>query len=219
MTSHRVTARLVGVFFILATGLAIAGDLLLRPLRDDADFLSAYADQDGRVLFAVLTELGLVASVVAIAALLFPLLKHQHEGLAVGYVGARVIEGVVVLMGAMTSLLLLTVSRDYVDSAAAERSGFQPLGDLLLEARDWTDPLATVLVFGVSAAILYPLLIAGVMRLYGESASSTLSVLFTAPLGLNEMVLAAWLLIKGFNESSLVSTPTTQTTPIEEAAT
>ena len=221
MGTDRAIARVVGVLFIAATGLAIAGDVLLRPMRDDADYLVEFANRDDRVLLAVFSELGLAASVVTIAALLFPYLKRQQEGLALGYLGVRVVEGAVVLIGGMSSLLLLSLGRDYVEAGTADRSGFQPVGDLLLEARDWTDPLATVIVFGLSAAILYPLLyqsrlvprwlsvwgivgtvlmlVAGVFRMYGESASSTLSVVLTLPLGVNEMALAVWLIIKGFN--------------------
>lgn len=218
--SNKTTARIIGALFIAATGLAVAGDLLLRPIRDDVDYVAEFANRENRVLLAVFTELGLAASVIAIAALFFPLLKRHHEGLALGYIGARTIEAAVVIMGALSSLLLLTLSRDFVESA--DRSGFQPLGHVLLEARDWTDPLATVLVFALSAAILYPLLykselvprwlsiwgivgtvlmlLAGILRMFGESATSAVSVALTAPLGVNEMALAAWLIIKGFNQ-------------------
>ena len=83
-----------------------------------------------------------------------------------------------------------------------------------------TDALGTATVFGISALILYGLLyqselvprwlsiwgfiggvlivVAGIRGLYGHSPSSTLSVILTIPIGLQEMVLAVWLIVKGF---------------------
>jgi hypothetical protein len=235
MQSSKTTARIVGVLFIVATAAAVIGDRLVRPLRDDADFLATFASHETRVIVSVVSELILASAVIGIAALLFPYLKRQNEGLAVGYVGARIIEGAIIILGGISSLLLLTLSRDFLESGSGETASFGPSAALLLDARAWTDALGTAIVFGISALILYSLMYrselvprwlsawgfigavlviaAGIRGLYGHSPSSTLSVILTIPIGLQEMVLAVWLIVKGF------SSPTTAAKSTNPAAT
>ena len=213
-------ARTAGLLFVVATAAAVAGDMLVRPIRDDDDYLVTFATHETRVIVGMVSELVLAAAVIGIAAVLFPVLKRSSEGLAVGYVGARIIEGAIIILGGISSLLLLTLSREFSEAAAAEASTFEPSGALLLEAREWTDALGTALVFGVSALILYGLLyrsevvprwlsvwglvgavlilVAGMRGLYGHSPTSTVSVALTLPIGVQEMVLAGWLIIRGF---------------------
>jgi len=218
------------VLFIVATGAAITGDYLVRPLRDDADYLTTFASHETRVIVSMVSELLLATAVIGIAALLFPVLKRKNEGLAIGYVGARIVEGVIIILGGISSLLLLTLSRDFVERTGSESSTFEPSGALLLEAREWTDALGTATVFGISALILYGLLyaselvprwlstwgfggaimilVAGIRGLYGHSPTSTLSVLLTIPIGIQEMVFAVWLIVKGFQGGPTANDPT-----------
>jgi hypothetical protein len=230
MHTDTATARITGVLFIVATGAAVAGDALVRPIRDDADYLSTFASHETRVIASMVSELVLAAAVIGIAAMLFPVLKRRNEGLAMGYVGARIIEGAIIILGGISSLMLLTLSRDYIAGPNSDVSTFEPSGALLLEAREWTDALGTATVFGVSALILYGLMyrseiiprwlsawgfvgavlivVAGIRGLYGHSPTSTLSILLTIPIGVQEMVLAVWLIVKGFTTPTSPREPT-----------
>jgi hypothetical protein len=236
MQTDTATARITGVLFIVATGAAIAGDALVRPIRDDADYLTTFASHETRVIVGMVSELVLAAAVIGIAAMLFPVLKRQNEGLAVGYVGARIVEGAIIILGGISSLLLLTLSREFTTGTGSEASTFEPSGALLLEAREWTDALGTAIVFGISALILYGLmyrseivprwlsawgfigavliLVAGTRGLYGHSPTSTLSILLTLPIGVQEMVLAVWLIVRGFTMPASDLEPTGAVTTI-----
>ena len=235
MQSSKATARIVGVLFIVATASAVIGDRLVRPIRDDGDYLSTFASHETRVIVSMVSELILASAVIGIAAFLFPYLRRQNEGLAVGYVGARIIEGAIIILGGISSLLLLTLSRDFLANGSGDAATFGPSAALLLEARVWTDALGTAIVFGISALILSGLMYrselvprwlsawgfiaavlviaAGIRGLYGHSPSSTLSVILTIPIGLQEMVLAVWLIVKGF------TSPTTLARSTDPAAT
>lgn len=235
MQTDRGTARVVGVLFVVATAAAVVGDYLVRPIRDEKDYLSTFSSHETRVIISMLSELVLAAAVIGIAAMLFPLLKREHEGLAVGYLGARIVEGAIIVLGGISSLLLLTLSRDFLSQGGTDPSAFEPSGTLLLEAREWTDALGTATVFGISALILNWLLyrselvprwlsvwglfggvliiIAGVRGLYGHSPSSTLSILLTLPIGLQEMVLAVWLIVKGFSDRDSSRDPIRERVP------
>ena len=226
MKSDKATARTVGILFIIASAAAVLSNLILNPLRDDADYLTEFAANENRVIIGVLSELALAVAVVAIAVLLYPVLKRRHDGIALGYVGARTLEGAIIIVGAISSLLLLTLSQKTV-SAASDVTETSGMGAALLEARNWTDSLGQMIVFSLSTLILFALLYetrlvprwlsgwgfagaillmaAGVATMYGESATSTTSILLTVPIGINEMVLALWLIVRGFDSATTVS--------------
>lgn len=154
--------------------------------------------------------------------MLFPVLRKQNEGMALSYVGTLTLEGVLILGGAVSALLLLALSTDYAGTGAP---GVEPLGSVLLAARDWTYWLGPMLMFSVSALILYTLLfqahlvpswlsiwgfvggalllVRAVLEMYGVEFSSVVQGLLVAPIGINEMVLALWLIFRGFSASAL----------------
>ena len=58
-------------------------------------------------------------------------------------------------------------------------------------------------VWGLIGAAL--MLAAGLLGMFGLSPFSTIVILLGLPLALNEMVLAVWLIVKGFNSSAIAS--------------
>ena len=100
MKTHRKTAIIVGVLFIIATAAPIisAVPLSVVPLdwlgsEGDPDYLTAVSANENQVLIGALLWLAMTASVVAIPIVMFPILRKHNEGLALGYVGARIFEG------------------------------------------------------------------------------------------------------------------------------
>ena len=208
-------AAAVGILFIVASVTAILGGSLAALPLEDADYLLTIAGQDTQVISGVLLLVIQTVAVVGIAVLLYPVLSREHAGLALGYIGARTIEGAMVLVGALSVLALVTLSRDQ-----AEAVGAPPLGDVLASTYDWSYLLGPMLFFSVSALILYPLLLRGrlvpvwlsiwglaggllllartIAEMYGADLSGLAQGLLAAPIGINEMVLALWLIIKGF---------------------
>lgn len=90
-------ARIVGILFIVASAAAILGGSLAALPLDDADYLHTIAGQDTQVIGGVLLLVVQTIAVVGVAVMLFPVLRGEHNGLALGYVAARIIEGVLVL--------------------------------------------------------------------------------------------------------------------------
>ena len=81
---------------------------------DDPDHLTALSTNENKVLRGVLFQIVLIASVVAIPIILFPILREHNEVLALGYVGARIFEGFFDVLIGLSMLMLLTLSREYV---------------------------------------------------------------------------------------------------------
>lgn len=222
---HRTTARVVGVLFIVATVTAIIGGGLVMQSLDAPDYYVQAAAHQGQVVLGVVLEFILALSVIGIAALLLPVLRPHGEGLAVGYVAVRTLEAAFILMATTTALLVLALGQDLGGAAAV---GVQPVGDALLSAREWTYFVGTMPLFGVSAVILNTLLhrcrlvptwlsvwgLAGGLLLLAYAGAQLLSVesaiplqLLAAPIALQEMVLAVWLLAKGFTRPAPLPSP------------
>ena len=230
MNSNKKTARVVGVLFITATVTAILAGLSLEPVLDDRDYLLSVSANENQVLIGVLLELIAAGAVAGTAIALFPIFKKHNEALALGYVGGRSIEGVIIIVGALASLLLLTMSQEYV-AGAPDASSFQTLGTLLLAVRDWTLLLGPNILLGLNALMLSYLLyqsrlvprflsvwglVGGTLILASGllvmfdlitplSPLSTISILLVLPIALFEMALAVWLIVKGFDSSAIVS--------------
>jgi hypothetical protein len=218
VSASQVTARAVGVLFILASVTAIVGGSLLLPLKE-ADYLTGTAGMRGQIVSGALIEMVLVLSVLGIAVLLFPVLKRENEGLALGYVAARTLEAVLLLAASLSALVVLSLSEE------GAQPGAEAAGSLALSTRDWTYLFGSLVMLGVSALILYSLLyranlvpawlslwglaggvligVEGFAEAYDVGLSTAIQGLLVAPIALNEMVLALWLIVRGFRTAAI----------------
>ena len=221
MGAYRSTARAIGILFIIASAAAIIGGTLALPATEP-DFLSEAAGSESRVVIGLILELVLALAVFGMAALFFPILKKQHEGMALGYVATRILEGVLIAAGTVSAALMLALSKGFGPDATA--AGVEPVADVLFAAREWTYWFGPMAVFSVSALILnwllyrsrvvpawlsiwgfiggVLLLISAFLEMFGQ-ALGWWQTFFTVPIAANEMVLAIWLIIKGFDMSHL----------------
>jgi len=230
MDSNRKTAIIVGVLFITATVSSLLSGVFSTSITSP-DYLTAVSANENQVLIGVLFQLTLTASVVAIPIMMFPILKKHDESLALGYVGVRIFEGFFDAVIAISLLLLVTLSREFVNAVAPVTSYFQTSGALLLALYEWSSvpenfPYglgALILnyllyktkliprwlsVWGLIGAIL--MLATGLIRMFDPSL-----IYGALPILVNEMVLAVWLIVKGFNSSAIAS-PSEKTDMIEE---
>lgn len=224
MIHPKRTATTVGILFIIATMAAAISVALIGSILDPQGILDNVAADDTNVVLAVLFDLVLAGAVIAIPVVMFPVLKQQSEGVARGYFAARLLEGMVIVLGAIVLLTLVTVSResaDVVDGATE----FASIGSALVAARDWTDLIGTQLVFGVTALILNlsmfrSLLVPRFISIWGLIGAalaivstlsimlldldpfSTASIVLLLPIAVQEMVMAIWFIVKGFNLSA-----------------
>jgi hypothetical protein len=111
--SSAIASAIVGVLFITALVSSMLSGVFLKSINDP-DYLSAVSANENKVLVGVLFQLTLTASVVAIPIIMFPILKEYSEILALMYVGARFFEGIADAVIAISQLLLLTLSREFV---------------------------------------------------------------------------------------------------------
>ena len=171
----------------------------------------------------------MIAAIFAIPVVLFPVLQKHNENLARGYLAARILEGVVLVIGTISLLSLLALSREFVAAGSPDAAHYQTLGALLLEAGDTTLLVGGQIIFSLTALVLnvalyqsrlvprllsgwgivgVPLMLTGgVLTLFGivGGSFSTIGTVLMAPLAVQEMVVALWLIVKGFNPSAIAS--------------
>ena len=226
MNSDRKIAIIVGILYIAATVAGILSGVVLMPILEEPDNLMNVSANENRVIIGALFELIMAVAVAGIAFMIYPILRQIKEGLALWYVGTRITEGVLFIVGIISLLSLLPLSQEFVKAGAPDASYFQTGGTVLLSASNYAWMLGQS-VFCVGALMLYYLLyksrriprwlsvwgligaplmlVAGFLLLVEGDPNSTLSTVLYAPLALQEMVFAVWLIVKGFNSSVIDS--------------
>lgn len=215
MRSNKPTAVVAGVLWIAATVSALAGSALEAPAFKSPQSVMLPGVGDRVVTGALFTLAAGVFSAL-IAAVMYPVLRKWREGFATSYLAVRVLEGVTLLLTALTALLLVTVGRQGLGADVAA---------LLQGAHGWLFPMNPI-VFGPGALLVYYAMLRtrmvpvwlSVWGLLGAGCVATFGVMamygyfpiwLALPIGLQEMVLAVWLIIKGFAEPD--ETPATAT--------
>ena len=221
--TSRKTATIVGVLFIIGTGAGVPSMVLGTRFLNAPDPLNMVATNASQVALIGFLVLLMGVALAMVPAMMFPMLKRQNEALAVGYVIFRGALETFTYMGlALCWLLLPVVALQSAGSGAAVASLYSSLGKLLVEARY---PITAIqdIVFPLGALMFYYLLYQARLIprwLSGWGFVGAISYLATGliavftgthlvplllPLGLQEMVMAVWLIVKGFNPSAVAS--------------
>jgi len=222
--STKKTAIIVGALFLIAMATSlIGGAMLIETAIGADDYLVTLAEKETEVILGVLMELVNVICVVLIGVLMFPIFKRHDEALALGYVAMRIIEGAVIVAGIVSPLTLVALSVEYVEAGAPDVAYFQTIGETLLATRAVWAGLLLGLFFSLGALFFYYLLyktqlvprfisiwgfigaalILGwnLFDLFGIDAGMVLAL----PIILNEIFLAIWLIIKGFDANAIAA--------------
>jgi hypothetical protein len=154
MDPLRKTALVTGVLFVITHVTSIAAKFgFYPPLFDQADYIVG-AGADTRVLWGALNEVILVIANIGTAVALFPVLKRQSEGLALGYVTARVAECVFISVGILSVLTIVTLRRDFAGAGGPEAAALATVGSALVALQEWTFVLGPGFVVGVGNGLL-----------------------------------------------------------------
>ena len=164
------------------------------------------------------------AAYVGFAISLYPILRKYNEGLAIGFVGYRFVAGAFNILGVVSILLLLTLSQEFAEAGTPDSSHFHAIGSLLRAGRDWVNHVAMILAQSLGGLMLYYMLYQTLLIprwLSGSGLVGTTLTIFASllvmfrligiitpiyivlnlPAALQEMFMAVWLIIKGFNPS------------------
>lgn len=226
MNGYRITAILVGVLYIIGTvsgilSVVATGTLLAAPISPEQ--ISANANPITLGALFVLT-MGLALAMVPV--LVYPVLKKHNQSLAMGYVVFRgALETVTYLILAISWLAVVNISQAYVRAGATALASFQESSSLVL-AVGATSFTLTEIIFPLGALMFYivlyqskliprwisgwglvavvPYLAAGFAHVFGLTDSmATISTVMFVPMLLQELVMAVWFIVKGFNPTAV----------------
>ena len=220
MASHRKTSLAAGLLYLL-TFVSIPSLLTLYVPVKSANYILG-AGPDTAVIVGGILEIIVALAGIGTAVVLFPVLKKQNEGVALGLVASRILEASTMFVGVafLLSIVILRQAGAGADALVTSHAlatlydrifllgqSFMPavndllLGYLLYKAR--LVPRALSLIGIVGGPVLVVGYITVLFGLIGQHAP--LTGLFAIPVALFEFALGIWLLIKGFNSKAVAA--------------
>jgi hypothetical protein len=224
----RKIALITGVFFVITFIASIPALLLYDPVLHDQNYIVG-AGADARVLWGALLEVVTAIANIATAVALFPILKRQFEALSIGYVAARIVESTIIVIGVFSLLTIVSLRQDFAGAAGADAATLVIAGKSLVALHDWTFLLGPGFMAGFGNGLILgymmyrsglvprgmallglvggPLCSAsGILVLFGfYEQLSVWSFIATIPEILWEASLGIWLIVKGFQPSSITA--------------
>ena len=217
MTPIRRASLTVGALFVVATVSALAASAV-EPVVNGTDALAALPDSSGAFMLAALLHLVAAGASVGIAVALYPVLRRAYPALALGSVVFRTIEAVFYTVGLVAALSVLPLARELVAAPADRHAEITGMAELMLGLREHAT-VAGVVAFCTGALLYYVALYRsgllprwlsawGVLGAVSMLTACVLAlwagrpvtgyVVLALPIAVQEMVLAGWLLVRGF---------------------
>lgn len=218
----RRVATLTGWLMVITFVTSISAYFLYAPVRNNPDLITgAGADPTRSVAFGAALELALIIANVGTAVVPYALFRRYSEGLALGYVAARLVEATFIAIGIVSLLTFVFLRQE----AAA---GADPvLGEVLVAVYDRAFLAGPGFCAGVAngiilGALMYrsglvprglamlgliggPLVaVSGIAVMFGViERGSTVQGLATIPEFVWELSFGVYLIVKGFKPSPL----------------
>ncbi len=211
-SSQRKISLSAGLLYLL-TFVSIPTLFLYGPVKGSNYMLGA--GPDTAVFIGGILEIIVALAGIGTAVVLFPLLKKQNEGAALGLVGSRVLEAATIFLGVAFLLSIVTLRRagagadglviNHALAALYNRifllgQSFLPaLNDLLLGYLLYKSRLVPRVLSLIGLVGAVPLIAGFLAVLFGLIAQrAPLAALAALPVALFEFSLGVWLVIKGF---------------------
>ena len=220
----RNRARIAGIFFVV-TFISIAALPLYHSVLKDHSFILGTGG-DTRVQLGALAEIITAIAGIGTAVTLYPILRRQREGLALGYVTLRVVESTIITVGIVSLLAVVTLRHDLA-GGATDHASLILTGRSLVAVHDATFLLGPAFCAAIGNGLMlgYLMLRSGLvprrLALFGMAAGSlalltALLVLFgaygqvsgtsavlTFPEAAWEFSLGIYLIAKGFRSDAI----------------
>jgi hypothetical protein len=238
MSPTRKIALVAGIFYLI-TFISIPTLALYGPVKNHRDWILSSGSHTG-VLVGGFLEVIVALAGIGTAVTLYPVVRRQNEGAALGFVTARVLEAVMIFTGVVSLLSLVTLRQD-LGGAAGAHAALVATGASHVAIYKWTFLLSQSLMPAFNALLLGSVMyrsrlvprIIPVVGLIGAPflICTVFATLFGAmklgspelaavPVAAWELSLGVWLTVKGFRPSPITAAMDAASTPraYQEAA-
>lgn len=225
MSPSRRTALVAGVFYLI-TFVSIPTLVLYGPVKK-ADFITG-SGSDSAVLVGCFLEVIVALAGIGTAVTLFPVVRRQNEGMALGFVASRTLEAAMLFTGVGSLLSLVTLHQDLGGANGADAASLMATGASHVATYNWSFTLGGSLMPGINAILLGSLLYrsglvprvlptlgligapihltAVVLTMFGViDRIGTLAGIAAIPVAVWELSLGIYLVVKGFKPSPLTA--------------
>lgn len=226
MNSPRKSAAIVGALFIFAIVTLFVGQALYNPIISSTDYLETVYPNKTIITAGIVIEFLGIVGLAFIPTLLFPYLKDHNQTLARGYISIRLFEVVLLSIAQLCKLILIDLSRVYLNANGADSSFFINTGELIKSLLFWNDSggFVYLIVFVIGMVVIYSAfyqskLIPRWLSIWGLAAAAamllsaiigtfeilpvTYAVILMLPVPLQEITMSIWLIAKGYNHKAL----------------
>ena len=148
---NRKSAVIVGLLFILTMLFGMADAYFVAPKTNI--HLSGLHQIQGTILLGVFAVFFMAIGIVGIATVLFPIVRRQSEAIAITYVSFRIVECVLLMLGAILYLLLLSASTMNPDVSSLAGSLDTELPRIAMEVKLNAYQLGMI-VLGIGSTLL-----------------------------------------------------------------
>lgn len=212
--------RIIGVVIVIQMLCGVMVNFVLEaPLFGTPGFLVNAAHYSRRIGSAALLGLITEALWVGIAVTALPLFYRRSRAMALWFAALAVVVLAVAVVENAAVMSMVSLSEAYAKASAVERGQLEAIRVVVAAARNWPHFMARMLdgctifvfygllhrialvprVLAVTGLVAATLQIAAVaMPLFGHDVVFPM----LAPLGLIQLILAVWLISKGFSEQS-----------------
>ena len=222
MTFSRKTSLAAGILYLL-TFVSIPIGFLYTSVLNDPNYIVG-SGPDTPIIIGGILEIIVALAGIGTAVALYPVVKKQNEGVALGFIGSRVLEASTIFADVVCLMAIVTLRRSGVGADALVTGkvlvalyGLFRLGqnlmpavnDLLLGSLLYQSRLVPR-ILPVLGFIGAPLLIANTIVFMFGITSGPLFVLTGIgflPIAIFEFSLGVYLTIKGFKPSAITSEP------------
>lgn len=233
MNTYRMNAVMAGALYFLGTvfgvlGGVIGGEVLTslissKPLAG-VDMLGLVAANSSRLTGGAFFTLMMGISLVAMTVFLYPIFRKDSEELAMGMVLFRgALEGTCYFVTTLGILTLVALGNEYI-ATGADSAALQSMGNVLYQFQDLLGPVGAI-IFLIGATCLYLsfyrtrliprwLSVWGLIGVVPYMAYALLHFFhmdtgygfyLQMVLAPQEIVMAVWLIVKGFNPSAIAA--------------
>src|SRR3954464_6291790 len=224
MTPLRKTALVAGIFYLI-TFISIPTLALYGNLKTDQNFITS-AGSNTSVLWGAFLEVIVALAGIGTAVALFPVVKRQNEGVALGFAAVRTLEAAMIFTGVLSLLTLVHLRQGLGTAAGLDKSSLVTTGASLVSVYNGTLLIGQTLMPCLSAVLVgtlmyrsglvpraipllgligAPLLLASTIAVFFGVIGqiSALPLIATVPIALWEFSLGLWMTFKGFNPSPI----------------